>query len=86
MLHVSEQLPATSHAELVPELERRMTERARSVIEEGVAVAKEAGLDASPLAVEARGPVWSTILEIVDDRDPCVVVVGSRGLGGSSPP
>jgi len=37
---------------------------------------------AGNLSREARGPVWSTILEIVDDRDPCVVVVGSRGLGG----
>lgn len=82
VLHVREEPPATAHAELVPTLESAMIERAQSVVDEGVAFAVEAGLDASPLMVQAHGPVWAAILGVVERRDPCVVVVGSRGLSG----
>jgi nucleotide-binding universal stress UspA family protein len=32
--------------------------------------------------VNARGPIWQTILEIADERDASAIVMGSRGLGG----
>jgi nucleotide-binding universal stress UspA family protein len=52
------------------------------VADEGVRIAMEAGLQATPLAVEAAGPVWSTILEIADRHDAATIVMGSRGLTG----
>ena len=42
----------------------------------------DAGLQATPLAVEAEGPVWSKILEIADRHDAATIVMGSRGLTG----
>jgi nucleotide-binding universal stress UspA family protein len=35
-----------------------------------------------PVAVEADGPVWTTILEIADRYDAATIVMGSRGLTG----
>ena len=37
---------------------------------------------ATPLAVEADGPVWLTIVEIADRHDAATIVMGSRGLTG----
>ena len=43
---------------------------------------EEAGLHAEPVAVEATGPVWKTIVEIADRHDAATIVMGSRGLTG----
>ncbi len=50
--------------------------------DEGVRIARDAGLQAEPLAVEATGPVWKTIVEIADRHDAQTIVLGSRGLTG----
>jgi nucleotide-binding universal stress UspA family protein len=52
------------------------------VADEGARVALEAGLRAEPLAVEATGSVWRTIVEIADRHDAATIVMGSRGLTG----
>ena len=52
------------------------------VADEGVLIAREAGMDAERAAVEATGPVWRTILEIADRHDAATIVMGSRGLTG----
>ena len=62
--------------------DRAGAETARRVADEGVRIAIEAGLQATPLAVEADGPVWHTILEIADRHDAATIVMGSRGLTG----
>jgi nucleotide-binding universal stress UspA family protein len=62
--------------------DRAGAETARRVADEGVRIAIEAGLQATPLAVEAAGPVWHTILEIADRHDAATIVMGSRGLTG----
>jgi nucleotide-binding universal stress UspA family protein len=49
---------------------------------EGVRVAREAGLNAEAVVVEATGPVWTTIVEIADHHDAAAIVMGSRGLTG----
>lgn len=49
---------------------------------EGVALARQAGLEAEPLAVEADGPVWEAIVDTADHRQAAVIVMGSRGLTG----
>jgi nucleotide-binding universal stress UspA family protein len=63
------------------EAHRADAELARSVADDGVRIAAAAGLNAEPLAVEATGPVWRTILEIADRHD-ATIVMGSRGLTG----
>lgn len=64
------------------ELDRAAAEDAGRVAAEGVRTAKEAGLEAEPVAIEATGPVWETILEIANQEDAATVVMGSRGLTG----
>jgi nucleotide-binding universal stress UspA family protein len=50
--------------------------------DEGVRIAKEAGLEAEPVAIKAAGPVWKTIVETADRCDAAATVMGSRGLTG----
>ena len=64
------------------ELDRAAAELGGRIVQEGVRVARDAGLQAEPLAVEATGPVWQTILEIADSHDASTIVIGSRGLTG----
>jgi nucleotide-binding universal stress UspA family protein len=52
---------------------------------DGVRIAQQAGLHANPVAVEATGPVWKTIVEIADRHDAATIVMGSRGLTGLRP-
>jgi nucleotide-binding universal stress UspA family protein len=64
------------------ELDRAAAEAGARAAEEGVRVALEAGLEAEPVAVEAAGPVWTTIAEIADRHNAEVIVMGPRGLTG----
>lgn len=54
---------------------------ARRIAEEGAELAKEAGFDAEPLAVEAGGRVADAIAHVARDRGAAAIVVGSRGRG-----
>jgi nucleotide-binding universal stress UspA family protein len=56
---------------------------ARGVAEAGVARAREAGLDPEPVMRMGggSGDVARVLLEIADERDADVIVVGHRGLG-----
>jgi nucleotide-binding universal stress UspA family protein len=65
-----------------PEASRAAAERGGRVAGEGVRIAEQAGLRAEPLAVQATGPVWKTIVEIADRHDAATIVMGSRGLTG----
>ncbi|MGH2968952.1 MAG: universal stress protein [Solirubrobacteraceae bacterium] len=60
--------------------DRAAAEVGGRVADEGVRIATEAGLQARPVAVEAAGPVWTTVLEIADRHDAATIVMGSRGL------
>jgi nucleotide-binding universal stress UspA family protein len=64
------------------ELDRAVAENGGRVADEGVHIAREAGLKAEPVAVQAAGPVWKTIVEIADRHDAETIVMGSRGLTG----
>ncbi len=64
------------------ELDRLAAELGGRIVDEGVRVARAAGMQAEPLAVKATGPVWKTILEIADRHDASTIVIGSRGLTG----
>ena len=64
------------------ELDRAAAEHAARVAEEGVRIARDEGLDAKPLTIEADGPVWRAILEAADREEAATIVMGSRGLTG----
>jgi len=64
------------------ELDRAAREINNQLAREGVGVAQEAGLQAEPLAEESAGPVWQTIVQVAEDHDAAVIVMGSRGLTG----
>jgi nucleotide-binding universal stress UspA family protein len=73
---------ADETASMVGELDRAAAEHGVRVAGEGVHIAQEAGLEAEPLAVEATGPIWTTIVEIANRYDAATIVLGSRGLSG----
>ena len=64
------------------EVDRAAAEDGARVAHQGVRIAQEAGLEAEPVAVNATGPVWRTILEIAQRHDTAAIVIGSRGLTG----
>ena len=55
------------------------------IARDGVRIAQQASLLAKPVAVEATGPVWKTIVELADRHDAATIVMGSRGLTGLRP-
>jgi nucleotide-binding universal stress UspA family protein len=62
------------------ELDRAAADAAARIAEEGVRIARDAGLEAEPLAVKGAAPVWHTIVETADCHDTAAIVMGSRGL------
>jgi nucleotide-binding universal stress UspA family protein len=64
------------------ELDRTAAELGGRIVGEGARVAEQAGMQAEPLAVEATGAVWKTILEVAESHDVSTIVIGSRGLTG----
>jgi nucleotide-binding universal stress UspA family protein len=62
------------------DVERAAADLGERVARDGVHIAQQAGLHAKPVAVEATGPVWKTIVEIADRHDAATIVMGSRGL------
>jgi nucleotide-binding universal stress UspA family protein len=64
------------------ELDRQAAEDGGRMAEEGARIARAAGLHARPLAAQAAGPVWKTIVEIADGHQAAMIVMGSRGLTG----
>jgi nucleotide-binding universal stress UspA family protein len=57
-------------------------ERAQATADEGAKVAREAGFDAEAIALRSNGPVADALVEYVEEHDPQVVVLGTRGLSG----
>jgi nucleotide-binding universal stress UspA family protein len=84
--HAAERLVSTSagaatYAPIFGEIDELERSNARASAEEGVALAREAGFDASPLVARSDRNVWRTILDLGAKRDARVIVVGSRGQG-----
>jgi nucleotide-binding universal stress UspA family protein len=73
---------ATTNLVNFAELDRAGAEAGCGVADEGARIALAAGLRAEPVAIEATGPVWKTIVETADLHDAAAIVIGSRGLTG----
>jgi nucleotide-binding universal stress UspA family protein len=54
---------------------------ARRIAERGAEVARSAGFEAEPRG-ELAGSAWEGIVEVADELDVAVIVIGSRGLTG----
>lgn len=65
-----------------PEADARRADAAAAAADDAARRAREAGFDATPLAVRSDGPVWETIITTASERDAAVIVVGARGLTG----
>ena len=53
--------------------------------EEGAALAREVGIDAEARTVYASEKPWQSLIEVADDIEAGLVVVGSHGLNGARP-
>jgi nucleotide-binding universal stress UspA family protein len=84
-VHLITRYPATSAllvAEDNVEIDAASRTEAGERAEEGAALARAHGLDASSRAVARDGSVAETLLGEADRSDAEAIVVGSRGLGG----
>jgi nucleotide-binding universal stress UspA family protein len=74
-------IPFASGAGLPSELEEGIEREAMDVAEEGAALARSVGFDATAL-VESAVPVWNGIVQAADDHDASLIVMGSHGRTG----
>jgi nucleotide-binding universal stress UspA family protein len=73
--------------DVVNELDAGAARRAQETAAEGAELAMTAGFDAQPLAHRAlsrtaerdTATIWRAVLDVADERDASVVVVGARG-------
>ena len=72
-------IPADVAMEAIALLDESAEQEARACAEEGARRAGEAGLDAHPRAVLSEGTVWNAVLDVAEEEDAGVVVMGSRG-------
>ena len=69
-------------AALPPDVDQKMAVAAADSAEQGAARAREAGFDATPLPVQAIGPVWQAIVDVAREHDVDLIVMGARGVTG----
>jgi len=74
--------PIGALREFSADYEQFFADAAASVVEEGVGLAGEAGLDASGEAIESGSGAWRALAEVASDRSVAVIVAGSRGRAG----
>lgn len=65
------------------EVAEEVTGRARSVVEEGTRLARDAGFEAESLLADGA-PIWTRIVAVAEERDAGIIVVGSHGHTGLS--
>jgi nucleotide-binding universal stress UspA family protein len=78
--------PVQRHAGLEPHTGRgargcRARARGR-LLAEGVALANEAGFDATGRLEESGGSPWRTLLDVADELDASLIVLGTHGVSG----
>jgi nucleotide-binding universal stress UspA family protein len=61
-------------------LERLSVERAQEIAREGQSVGQGLELTAHPRVERSHGAIWRTILDVADELDVKLIVIGTRGL------
>jgi nucleotide-binding universal stress UspA family protein len=77
-------VPVEELRQIVGDFDAMFADEARETVEEGVWLARDAGLEADGEAVESAAGAWRAISSVATARGAAVVVAGSRGLGGVS--
>jgi nucleotide-binding universal stress UspA family protein len=75
--------PVDGLHDVAVELQRTVAENAAALTENGVAVARAAGLDAVGESVEADDGAWRAVAGAARAHGASVIAVGSRGLGAA---
>jgi nucleotide-binding universal stress UspA family protein len=73
--------PLTEIREVSADVETWLREAAEATVEDGVGLARQAGLDASGEAVESSSAAWRVLTATAETRDASVIVAGSQGHG-----
>jgi nucleotide-binding universal stress UspA family protein len=81
---VSTSAGVATYAPIFGEIDELERTNARASAEEGAALAREVGFDASPLVARSDRNIWRAILDLGAQHDARAIVVGSRGRGGLS--
>ena len=66
----------------VAELEVVIRERAGRLLAEGVSQAGDAGFAATARLEESTGSPWRTIIDVADELDASLIVLGTHGVSG----
>jgi len=72
---------ATIAPEQVGDLDARVHERAERILAAGVELAGKVGFEATGRLADSRGSQWRTILEVADELDASLVVIGTHAVG-----
>lgn len=72
-------VPAQIAREAQATLDAEAEAEAIALADEGAALAGDAGLDAEGAGAASIAPAWRVIIDVAEERDAAVVVVGSRG-------
>jgi nucleotide-binding universal stress UspA family protein len=75
--------PGPADIQTALEIDRALLHAAESQAQRGVAIAREAGLDAEPLVVadDPDAAVHATIVRVADERDAAAILIGAHGHG-----
>ena len=73
--------PLPEIREVTGDLETWLRETAEATVEEGVELARAAGLEAGGEAVESGSTAWRVLAATAETRDAAVVITGSQGHG-----
>jgi nucleotide-binding universal stress UspA family protein len=73
--------PLTEIREVTGDFETWLREAAEATVDDGVALARKAGLEASGEAVESSSTAWRVLTANAETRDAAVIVAGSQGHG-----
>jgi nucleotide-binding universal stress UspA family protein len=84
--HAAERLVSTSagaatYAPIFGEIDELERTNARASAEQGAALAREVGFDATPLVARSAN-VWGAILDLGAKHDARAIIVGAHGQGG----
>lgn len=77
-------LPSEELKGIVADVEAFFAEAGRETTEKGAALAREHGLDARAVAVEAHDAIWRAVAAAAAEEDAALIVAGSRGRGAAA--
>jgi nucleotide-binding universal stress UspA family protein len=75
-------IPAGVAHQAYEELDRESERQGQALADEGAALAREAGFDATARPAVCHGNTWSTLVRLAEEEQAAVVVLGSRGHSG----